>query len=55
MNDNIDNNINLPYQYIKCINCHGYGTLGFKRVQCPTCKGKGVIRVDSLESEDSND
>jgi DnaJ-class molecular chaperone len=48
---NNDNREDKQIQLTKCINCHGYGTLGFKRITCPTCKGKGVIRLEDLEKE----
>ena len=39
------------FVYIQCVNCSGYGTKGFARIQCPTCKGKGVLKVPAKEQE----
>lgn len=31
----------------KCPNCNGYGTFSYGKHVCITCKGKGVIVIDS--------
>ena len=37
--------------YIQCPNCSGYGTKGYNRVVCPSCKGKGVLEVPAKEEK----
>lgn len=39
------------FVYIQCVNCSGYGTKGYARIQCPTCKGEGVLKVPAKEGE----
>lgn len=33
------------YTLIKCDNCNGYGTIGYGKIPCPTCKGLGSNRI----------
>ncbi len=32
----------------KCPNCNGYGTFGYGKHLCVTCKGRGVIIIDNI-------
>ena len=33
------------FTYEQCKNCNGYGTKGFQKVPCPTCKTTGIIKI----------
>lgn len=44
----IINNDEQRFSITKCINCNGYGTIGRDRLECPTCKGKGIIVIDNM-------
>jgi DnaJ-class molecular chaperone len=35
--------------FVRCPNCNGYGTKGYKRMRCPSCMGKGIIEVPAKE------
>jgi len=48
-----NNEAKIEYTYIQCCNCSGYGTKGFNRIVCPSCKGTGVLRVPVKEKEES--
>lgn len=37
------------YTFIRCDNCSGYGSKGFNKLQCPSCKGVGVLKVPVTE------
>jgi DnaJ-class molecular chaperone len=39
---------NEKFTIKKCPNCNGYGTFGYGKHVCITCKGKGVIIIDNL-------
>lgn len=39
---------NEQFKIKKCPNCNGYGTFGYGKHICVTCKGKGVIIIDNL-------
>ena len=41
----------LPF---KCPNCNGYGTVGYDKRKCHSCKGTGVVHVPQ-EEDISND
>ena len=38
----------LPF---KCPNCNGYGTVGYDKRPCHSCKGKGVVFVPQMIDE----
>lgn len=42
------NKIKLPYTYIPCRNCNGYGAKGREphRIICPSCEGTGILRIN---------
>jgi RecJ-like exonuclease len=35
----------------KCPNCNGYGTFGYGKHICVTCKGKGIIVIDNFNGK----
>lgn len=35
----------------KCPNCNGYGSFGYGKIICVTCKGKGIIVIDNLNGK----
>lgn len=40
------------YTFQTCPNCSGYGAKGNNpRVECPSCKGKGVLQIPIKEEE----
>ncbi len=46
------NEILVPqYTLEKCKNCNGYGTIGFKKITCPTCLGKGTNKIPLVSKE----
>jgi len=42
----------LPF---KCPNCNGYGTVGYDKRPCHSCKGKGYILVEQEIKEEENE
>jgi len=50
---NIDTANFIPlYTLVKCSNCNGWGTIGYARTQCPTCKGEGSNRIPVVEKRE---
>lgn len=33
------------YDLQPCKNCNGYGTKGYAKIKCPTCKGEGSVKI----------
>jgi DnaJ-class molecular chaperone len=31
---------------IKCPNCNGYGTVTYEKIECHSCKGRGIVVID---------
>lgn len=45
------NKIEIKFIPFKCPNCNGYGTVGYARKVCHSCKGRGTILVNQETGE----
>lgn len=39
------------YKLERCNNCSGYGTKGYAKITCPTCKGTGSVKIPLVPKE----